>query len=289
LFLLLEGEKCFLRFTQKGTQRQKTIRLNPIRLDIIRASDIIRFMSERKWSTKGLIPGRIPMSEEFSLDYFSGSAGDGITYPKERQYLNPDSEYRYKFIDLLAQVSRYLDGGRLLDVAAGPGHFSTWSKRKNASFEVVNLDISHEILSWAETTHGIPQPIVGDLNNLPFSEGSFDGVLLFDMLEHVWPSQAEECVENSYKLLKPNGYTFIMIPNRITWDPKPKQYESHIWLPSIREMKSLLLQTGFQSNSIKYYTRGFPISNRWRQLTGSDLKLPYLGRSIFISAQKIQP
>ena len=100
------------------------------------------------------------------------------------------------------------------------------------------------------------------------------------------PENAQKATKEAMRTLNRNGYIFINIPNRVSWVKAKKEDAGHVWLPTIREMKDLLVNTGFKKDSIRHFTRGFPISNQVRMITGSDLRLPLFGKSIFISAQK---
>jgi len=246
----------------------------------------MHFMVERNWSTTGKIPGREPEGSLYDLDYYKGNrASEGVQFPVNGSYLNPESEYQNKFKDMLGWITEHVGSGSILDVGCGPAHLTHWANKLNLPLSIMSCDISHAILNWTLGHNGaIATQCDGCL--LPFKSRSFDGVLFADVLEHMWPQSALQAVKEAGRLLSSSGYIFVNIPNRITWSSAARKDKGHVWLPTIREMKELLLATGFETESIEYYTRGFPLSKALRRVTDEDFKLPFLGRSIFISAQK---
>lgn len=236
--------------------------------------------------TRGVIPGRIPRPGLYDIGYFAGSKrGDGVQFPTNGAFLDPESEYRFKFQDIASWVNSFIKGGRLLDVGCGPGHLPYWSKKLKLPFSVVGCDISLPLLQSGYNQN--PRASLGSKAcELPFKDGQFQAVIFSDVLEHLFPQQAVEAVLEAYRLLGDNGYVFVNIPNRHTWSNAAAKDEGHIWLPTIGEVKTLLELGGFRSDSVKVFTRGFPFSKPIRRFIGRDLRLPRFGRSIFASAQK---
>lgn len=247
-------------------------------------------MAKEQWHTKGIIPGRRPGSAHFyDLDYFAGHKKSlGIQFPENGSYMNPNSAYRYKFQDTLKWIRSCMPGGKLLDVGSGPAHLTYWAKKMYSPLSIVSCDVSQPILDWAQNHNGAT-PVVSKGYQLPFRDGSFDGVLFADVLEHMLPEQAQIAAQEAFRILQPGGSIFINIPNRVTWSDAAKRDQGHVWLPNTYEMRDLLYSTGFAPETIHHFTRGFPKSAELRRLTGKDLRAPILGRSIFISAQKSRP
>ena len=236
--------------------------------------------------TKGQIEGRPPSFELYDLDYYLGNKSDqGIQYPKDGSYLDPESDYKYKFIDILGWIRGFVPNGTVLDVGSGPSHLAYWAHKLELPFKIVGCDVSRDILRWAKEKNGL-SAIVGLGHKLPFRKQAFDAVLFSDVLEHMWPKDAQRSVEQTFRILKQGGYIFINIPNRITWSDAAKRDEGHVWLPTTVEMEELLRKGNFDQASISCFTRGFPLSSLYRKVFGSDLRLSIFGRSIFIAAQK---
>lgn len=242
--------------------------------------------SEEGLFTAGMIPGRRVQGEIYDISYFNGGRrNDGVQFPANGAFLDPESEYRFKFQDIAGWINRYVTGGRILDVGCGPGHLGYWSKKLGFPLSVIGCDISLPLLQ-SEYNQNPSASIGSSAYQLPFKGGRFSGVLFSDVLEHVLPRQAVGAVQEANRLLQDNGHIFINIPNRQTWSDAARKDQGHVWLPTIKEVRALLAMGGFEPDTIKVFTRGFPSSRPIRRLTGQDLKLPYFGRSIFACAQK---
>ncbi len=243
----------------------------------------------KEWTTKGLIEGRSPNRDLYDIAYFSGDKRNdlNIQYPSDGSYLNPNSEYKNKFNDLLNWIKNYLPEGKILDAGGGPGHLDYWNRKRSLPFNIVICDVSYPILNWSKKQNPGKSTVNSTINHLPFKPNSFDGILFSDVLHHLWPQDAYQSIKQASMLLKDNGYIFINTPNRITWSKAVKEECDHVWLPSINEISKLLMSTNFNPNTLSYFTRGFPNSKTHRQIFNKDLRLPFGGRSIFICAQKL--
>lgn len=253
----------------------------------IEVSNITLSQPEEVTFTKGYVPGRKPQDADFyAPSYFSGAKHkQGIQFPVNGAFLNPESEYRYKFQDILSWISAYVKEGTVLDVGAGPGHLAYWSKKMEKPLRVIGCDISLSLLQ-SEYNQNRGQSLSSNPYELPFADGKFQAVLFSDILEHIWPHQAVQSIKEAHRLLGEHGYVFVNIPNRITWSSAAQKDQGHVWLPSIKEAEHLLVLGGFGKNGIKTFSRGFPVSSTFREVTGNDLKLPLFGRSIFTCAKK---
>lgn len=241
----------------------------------------------KEWNTNGLYANRTPDTGLYNLGYFSGEKANlGIQYPVDGSYLNPESGYQNKFKDILAWIGNFLPQGMLLDVGCGPGHLSYWSQKLQLPFTIINSDISHSVLKFAREENDHASAVRNAANLLPFKQKSFDGVIFSDMLLLLWPKDAFQAVNQVSNLIKDKGFIFIKIGNRHSLTSSVKKESDHVWLPTIYEMRELLKSTGFRQKTISWFTRGFPFSQEFRQITGKDLCLPVGGSSILISAQK---
>jgi ubiquinone/menaquinone biosynthesis C-methylase UbiE len=98
-----------------------------------------------------------------------------------------------KFIDLTK--------GEVLDIGSGPGRDGLILQK--AGLDVTCLDAS-EAMVKISTERGL-HSIVGDFNELPFENGSFDGVWAYTSLLHVSKSKVDQPLSEIRRVLKPNG------------------------------------------------------------------------------------
>lgn len=238
--------------------------------------------------TKGLLPGRVPKNvRSYDLAYFLGKRADeGVPYPTDGSYLDPESDYRYKSQDIISWIERFLGKGNILDVGSGPGHLAYWVNRLSKPYKVVSCDVSEPLLK-SEYNQNRSQSVIATASELPFASDYFEGILLSDILEHMWPRDALKVVKEVRRVLKEGGYVFVNIPNRCGWNSKiAKNDQHHVWLPSAEEIRQLLKLGDLKPESIKIFTRGFPISQAYQKFMGRDLELPLFGTHIRAAAQK---
>jgi len=92
-------------------------------------------------------------------------------------------------------------GTSLLDVACGPGYASGAAAARGA--EAVGIDFSANMVSLAESIFPDVDFRVADAEDLPFSDGSFDVVLInFGILHFPNP---ESALAQAHRVLKPDG------------------------------------------------------------------------------------
>jgi ubiquinone/menaquinone biosynthesis C-methylase UbiE len=90
-----------------------------------------------------------------------------------------------RILDLLASQS----GSELLDAGCGPGRMISFlSERRPGHFAITGLDFSEPMIAQAQQVVG-PETdvrlVVGRVEEMPFSEGSFSTVLAMGLLEYV--------------------------------------------------------------------------------------------------------
>ncbi len=111
----------------------------------------------------------------------------------------------------LALIAKYaqLDGARILDVGCGIG---TYVQKLSAfSNEVYGVDIdADKVLQAQEHLKNIRQAAAEDL---PFSDGYFDVVLLHEVLEHVHNDR--EAVAEALRVTRMTGRVVVFVPNRL--------------------------------------------------------------------------
>lgn len=115
-----------------------------------------------------------------------------------------------------------LRGQRVVDLGCGPGFYSTALRQRGA--EVTPVDNSAEEMALlGEPPAGA---LLADAGDLPFEDGSFDGVFCSNLLEHT-PSAAPVIAEIE-RILRPGGWAYVSWTNWYSpWgghDMTPYQY-----------------------------------------------------------------
>ena len=109
------------------------------------------------------------------------------------------------------------DAQRILDVGCGYGSFVLAAR--DAGLDAVGLELTAFELGWARARLAEKRPtddpsvvyVQGDAGALPFAEGQFDAVTLWNVLEHV-PDGGQALAEAA-RVLRQDGSLFVLAPN----------------------------------------------------------------------------
>jgi SAM-dependent methyltransferase len=106
--------------------------------------------------------------------------------------------------------------GDWLDLGCADGYYALGLAERGAA-TVVGLDVNADLIAGADRQ---PHPssvrfVCGEGERLPFEDGSFDGVLLNEVLEHVRDDAAT--LREVHRVLRPGGALALFSPNR--WFP----------------------------------------------------------------------
>jgi SAM-dependent methyltransferase len=100
----------------------------------------------------------------------------------------------------------FLPLGRILDLGCGVGH----SFHLLAPRETVGVDIEPSALEGQDR-----DTVAADMRDLPFPDGSFDGLISVQSLEHV--PDGERVVREARRVVRAGGVAVFQTPNRLTF------------------------------------------------------------------------
>jgi len=153
--------------------------------------------------------------------------------------------------------------GRVLDVGCGIGEFL-------AAYpgEVVGVDVNPLLAGYCRD-QGF-RSLVAGAYHLPFAAASFDGVLIYHVLEHLpdWHKAMQEAA----RVLRPGGVLVTAVPMEAGF----RHDDTHIHLLQPAEFQQAAVQNGLQIRQIKPY----PAGAKW---LGNQLYICEL-RSIFVKS-----
>lgn len=120
----------------------------------------------------------------------------------------PDAEF-------LAELSNLRSANRLLDVGGGTGRVAV--HLQGQSLETWVLDVSTGMLHQAVNKPGLV-PCQGMAETLPFSDGSFDAIVVVDSFHHF--AEHAQAARELVRVLAPGGRLVIEEPDVRRWSVK---------------------------------------------------------------------
>ncbi len=173
-------------------------------------------------------------------------------------------------------VLRYLDpqlGQVILDCGTGMGFYAHVLNRLFPQCRVVGLDGDPRALGYARAHLGAQTALArGDIQRLPFAEGSFDGVILSEVLEHL--EDDLEGLRQIHRVLRPGGALAVTVPyerypawydpiNRVAegvfrrpirQGPFAGIWANHRRLYGVEALRAVLIEAGFAPGPIERLT-----------------------------------
>lgn len=150
---------------------------------------------------------------------------------------------------------------KVLDVGCGTGLLVKFMNTHR--FRAIGCDASPEAVKEAKKTSGSRNIILSQASDLPFQSSSFDLVTSISLVEHLTQKEAIKFIKEAKRILKKNGFIFLVTPNfatplRILSGGKWFAYQdpTHVNFFTPRSLSNLLVENGFKKPqtifSIKY-------------------------------------
>lgn len=128
----------------------------------------------------------------------------------------PSFIQRYGMVRRCRVVSKYQRGGRLLDVGCSTGIFLN-EMRRSGDWDVYGVEPVAFPARIARERFGL-RVFQQTLIEAKLPENYFDVVTWWDVLEHT--PNPKECLQETYRILKPGGWVFIQTPDPNSWEAK---------------------------------------------------------------------
>jgi len=109
----------------------------------------------------------------------------------------------------ISKFIKLLPGGRVLDVACGPGHDTDYLTKKG--LDCLGIDLSKNMIEFARKNHKGKFEIA-DFVELDFRKNSFDGIWCSSALTHIDKSDLLEILLGFKKILRMGGILAIIVP-----------------------------------------------------------------------------
>ncbi|WP_371363045.1 Ubiquinone biosynthesis O-methyltransferase, mitochondrial [Sporomusa rhizae] len=110
-------------------------------------------------------------------------------------------------------AKRIPKGSNVLNIGVGGGVFEKLALERG--LEVYALDPDEATISNLRNRLFLAERAkVGYIENIPFTENSFDYVVVSEVLEHLSDNQLKEAIEDIHRVLVPGGFLIGTVPSR---------------------------------------------------------------------------
>ncbi|MEJ2208787.1 MAG: class I SAM-dependent methyltransferase [Anaerolineae bacterium] len=157
-------------------------------------------------------------------------------------------------------VTRYKESGRLLEIGCANGLFLD-AMRRRGDWDVQGVDISPHAVSSARERLGL-DVFLGSLHEAQFAGGSFDVVVMWDVLEHVHDPAAT--LAEIRRILAPDGLLIFRLPQLDAWErrwfgPYWSGWDAprHLTLFSRRTLGLMLARSRFRIEKMACISGGY--------------------------------
>ncbi|MGD2103960.1 MAG: class I SAM-dependent methyltransferase [Anaerolineae bacterium] len=151
--------------------------------------------------------------ERYDEDYFL-SACEGY-----EEFVSSEGEHLSRRLEQGFQAAQVAPGMRVLDVGCGRGEILRHCLALGA--EVYGVDYSAVATRMASNLVGDDEGAIvsmADAKILPFRSGSFDRVLMFDLVEHLYPWELRQALLEVRRVLRPKGRLIIHTAPNVWYD-----------------------------------------------------------------------
>jgi SAM-dependent methyltransferase len=200
--------------------------------------------------------------ERYDEAYFLGAC-EGYS-----EFIASEGAHLSRRLSQAFDAAQVVSGMRLLDVGCGRGEILRHCKR--LGIQACGVDYAPVALHMAQDAGSVSQ---ADAKWLPFRDAFFDRVLMFDLVEHLYPWELDQALAEARRVLRPDGrliihtapnvwydrYAYPLVRlvrtlmgegNKYPGDPRaiiPDNLDVHVNEQSVASLRRVLLRAGFQA------------------------------------------
>ena len=134
---------------------------------------------------------------------------DGHAATNAYDVFTPETNVR--LVTTCARLAGFRTGTKIADLGCGSGVFTDLLHRQG--YEAVGLDLSPKLIGLARRKYPGVEFLEGDVEHLPFPDGSLDGILLSGLVHHL--PDPSRCAGEVFRVLKSGGSFVAFDPNRM--------------------------------------------------------------------------
>ncbi len=140
------------------------------------------------------------------------------------EFNNSEGEQLSRRLSSAFALAKVEAGMRILDVGCGRGEILRHAAARGADaygidYAAVAVDLSRKVLEGIDgATPGKTSVAQADAKLLPYPTASFDRVLMFDVVEHLYPWELDEALQEVHRVLKPDGMFIVHTAPNVWYD-----------------------------------------------------------------------
>lgn len=130
-------------------------------------------------------------------------------------------EMRSSFAGEVERIQSMTHGDRLLEIGAGTGAFL--SAARSAGFEAFGVELSASAVEQAIVSHSLENVVQGTIDDVSWTEGSFDVLYTWHVIEHV--TDLDHFIRRIHAFLRDGGLCWVGTENY----RNASHYASRLW------------------------------------------------------------
>jgi ubiquinone/menaquinone biosynthesis C-methylase UbiE len=156
---------------------------------------------------------------------------------KDKWFGLKKSVYKQRLFDRYRFCNRFVKGKIVLEIPCGVGWGTSLLK---GARKIHAVDISEEAVEYAKKNFNRPNVVyqTGDMSAIPFENAHFDLIICLEGFEHVRKEIALKFLEESRRVLKPEGLLIMTVP--ILTNGRHSGNPYHLFEPSLEELQDIL-------------------------------------------------
>jgi len=139
------------------------------------------------------------------------------------EFISSEGEHLSRRLGQAFEVAEVAAGMRVLDIGCGRGEIlrhcaELGAQAYGVDYAPVAARMARSLVMGAGERSGAVGIYLADAKWLPFSAASFDRVLMFDLVEHLYPWELAQALAEARRVLRPDGRLIVHTAPNVWYD-----------------------------------------------------------------------